>query len=203
VITDLHIAGGAIKPAHKKRVKAHAWPAEADGWYVEPAWCSKRLFDVENFRGLRISDPCCGMGTIPREAVAAGFDSFAADLRLRGYSPGLVEDFLTSDRWHKNIVCNPPFHDIERFVRHALKVTAHKVAFIVPVARLPAAHWLRETPLVRIWLLTPRPSMPPGHVILAGEKPGGGTADYGWLVWEQGYTGAPELRWLHRDEGAQ
>ena len=195
--------GRAIKPARKRRVKAHAWVAEPDGWYVEPAWCSKRLFEVERFVAECVDDPCCGIGTIARAAEAAGYSVQASDLRDRGYGFATEEDFLTSTMRRSNIVCNPPFHDIERFARHALAHTAYKVAFIVPVARLPAARWLRETPLARIWLLTPRPSMPPGHVILAGEKPGGGTADFCWLVWEQGYAGRPELRWLHRDEGAQ
>jgi hypothetical protein len=41
--------------------------------------------------------------------------------------------------------------------------------------------------------------MPPGHVIARGEKPGGGKMDYCWLVWEIGYEGPPEMRWLRRD----
>jgi hypothetical protein len=67
------------------------------------------------------------------------------------------------------------------------------------VPRLNAARWLADTPLARVWLLTPRPSMPPGHVIANGEKPGGGSQDFAWLVWEQGYRGKPELGWLRRD----
>jgi hypothetical protein len=71
--------------------------------------------------------------------------------------------------------------------------------------RLNAARWLSHTPLARIYLLTPRPSMPPGHVILAGEKPGGGSQDFCWLVWSRHHIGPPKLHWLHRDkeEGEQ
>src|SRR5215831_7367744 len=65
--------------------------------------------------------------------------------------------------------------------------------------RLNAARWLAETPLARVYLLTPRPSMPPGQVILAGEKPGGGTQDFCWLVFDHAYKGPPALHWLHRD----
>lgn len=190
-----------MKPARKRRMKAHRWPAEPDGWYVEPSWCSARLFQVEEFGGPWITDPCCGMGTIPDAGFEANYLFDAFDIRDRGYPFTVIEDFLQSTRRHVNIVCNPPFHDIERFARHALKQTDQKVAFIVPLARLPAARWLRKTPLRRVWLLTPRPSMPPGHVIAAGGKPKGGTADYCWLVWEQGYTGTPVLAWLHRDGG--
>jgi len=70
----------------------------------------------------------------------------------------------------------------------------------MPTARLNAARWLENTPLQRIWLLTPRPSMPPGQHILDGGKVGGGKSDYCWLVWEHGYSGLPEIRWLHREK---
>jgi hypothetical protein len=70
---------------------------------------------------------------------------------------------------------------------------------IFPVARLIAARWLQQTPLAVVWLLTPRPSMPPGYVILAGQKPGGGKVDFCWLVWSHDHVGQPEMRWLHRD----
>jgi hypothetical protein len=44
--------------------------------------------------------------------------------------------------------------------------------------------------------------MPPGYVIAAGEKPGGGKMDFCWLVFEQGFADEPELRWLRRDRVA-
>jgi hypothetical protein len=84
-------------------------------------------------------------------------------------------------------------------MQHSLLLAERKVAIVFPVARLNAAHWIKGTPLRRVWLMTPRPSMPPGHVIAAGHKPGGGKVDFCWLVWEHGCTGAPELHWLRRD----
>jgi len=44
--------------------------------------------------------------------------------------------------------------------------------------------------------------MPPGQVILAGEKPCGGTQDFAWLVFDHTHKGSPSLHWLHRDSGA-
>ena len=67
------------------------------------------------------------------------------------------------------------------------------------VRRLNAAHWLQAMPLRHIYLLTPRPSMPPGKWIAAGNKPGGGTQDFCWLLFERDYEGEPQIRWLHRD----
>jgi hypothetical protein len=148
---------------------SHIWNRETADHYVEPAWCSERLFQVETFRGP-INDPCCGFGTIPEAAYRAGIGASACDLVDRGYKGGRVEDFFASTWPRDNIVSNPPFDVASQFVLHALKLTGGKVAIIFPTARLNAAngpkgkYWIDGLPLRRVWLLTPRPSMPPGHL---------------------------------------
>ena len=62
-----------------------------------------------------------------------------------------------------------------------------------------AAHWLAPLPLARVWLHTPRPSMPPGEVIARGEKAKRGKTDFCWLVLAQSHQGPAMVRWLHRD----
>lgn len=183
-----------------KPVSAHAWERERHEHYVEPHWCSERLFEVEDFKPF-IWDPCCGFGRIPDAAERAGLNAIATDIVDRGYR-NLADrvDFLAMQRClSPNIVCNPPFNIVGRFARKALDLGAEKVAMIFPTARLNAAHWLHDTPLARVWLMTPRPSMPPGHTITAGEKPGGGKMDFCWLVWTRGRIGPADLRWLRRD----
>jgi hypothetical protein len=185
-----------------KPLAAHVWDRDADDWYVEPEWCSRRLFEEEQFEGT-IWDPACGSGTIPEAARRAGYTVHASDIADRGYPGAYRLDFLKSGARHASVVTNPPFNLASQFVLHALEL-ADKVAIIFRTASLnatagPKQHrWIVGTPLRRVWLMTPRPSMPPGHVIAAGEKPKGGKADYSWLVWERGYTGSAELRWLHQ-----
>ncbi|TAI61591.1 hypothetical protein [Bradyrhizobium sp. Leo170] len=180
-------------------LNAKIWSRADDEWYVEPVWCSERLFAEEQFEGS-VYDPCCGTGRIVVSALKAGLKAYGSDLVYRGWD-STPQDFLIHRGLHDNIVCNSPFANVQQFAQHALKLARRKVAMIFPVARLNAAHWNQDTPLARIWLLTPRPSMPPGHVILAGEKPGGGKADFCWLVWSRDHVGPAELRWLHRDGG--
>jgi len=178
---------------------AHIWARSDDDWYVEPEWVSKRLFDVERFVG-EIWDPCCGTGRIVQAACAAGIRAYGSDIVRREIGYGVL-DFFAMKEPHHNIVCNPPFDLARQFAEHALQIYLGKVAIIFPTARLNAARWLQDKPLRRVWLLTPRPSMPPGSVILRGEKPGGGKMDFCWLVFGAG-SGAPEVRWLHRDGAA-
>lgn len=189
---------------------AHIFDREVHEHYVEPEWCSKRLFEAEQFDGP-IWDPCCGFGRIPEAARAAGHFIHASDIADRGYDPhpdmpgGMkcIKDFFKCQLGCKNIVGNPPFNIFKRFALHALEMSTHKVAMLWIVPRLNAAGWLQGTPLARVWLLTPRPSMPPGHVITDGGKVTGDTRDFCWLVFSHGHKGPPELRWLHRDGEAR
>ena len=177
-------------------ILAHSWARSENDFYIEPVWVSRRLFEVEEFHG-EIWDPACGTGRITTSARSAGFPTHETDIADRGVGSRL--DFLTSDREACNIVSNPPFDVAKEFTLKALERATKKVAIVFPTARLNAARWLQQTPLRRVWLLTPRPSMPPGSVILAGGKPGGGKMDFSWIVFEQGYEGRSEIEWLHRD----
>jgi hypothetical protein len=174
-----------------------AYP-RVDEHYVEPEWVSMRLFEEEEFTGS-VYDPCCGFGRIVISGLKAGIRSYGSDITDRGWD-STNQDFLKHRHRHDNIVTNPPFDIIADIAAHAVACARKKAAVIMPTARLNAAHWLQALPLRRIWLLTPRPSMPPGHVIKSGGKVGGGKSDYCWLVFEKGYVWHPEMKWLRRDK---
>jgi hypothetical protein len=183
-----------------KKLDAHIWEREANEHYVEPRWCSERLFTDEAFVG-EVYDPCCGFGRIIEGARKLGLTAYGSDLIDRGFAGAKSGiDFLSTDIDNvDNIVCNPPFDIASAFAAKALATARGRVAMIFPTARLNAAHWLHGTPLRRVWMMTPRPSMPPGHVITAGGKITGGKMDYCWLVWEVGHKGEAEIKWLRRD----
>jgi hypothetical protein len=194
------------QPARPRRT--HIFAPDADDHYVDPAWCSARLFEVEFFgtSGALILDPACGWGRIPQAAKAAGYTVIASDIvdrrrELDGI-PFHILDFLERSPIQSaySIVSNPPFTHVKEFCERALEVATYKVAMIVPLRRLPAAHWLERMPLESVYLLTPRPSMPPGTWIEAGNTPGGGSHEFCWLVFNKTTTAtAPRMRWLHRD----
>jgi hypothetical protein len=177
--------------------QSHIFQRDALEHYVEESWCSKRLFDVEKFEG-HIVDPACGWGIIVVNALIAGYCAAGSDIVDRGHDYP-ARDFLKTDHQYDNIVTNPPFDCIAGFTTQCVLRSKRKAAVILPLARMPAAHWLEGLPLARVWLLTPRPSMPPGSYIAAGGRVGGGRVDYCWLVFEHGYTGKSTIDWLHRD----
>jgi hypothetical protein len=197
--------------ARAKSLRAHIWDREPQGHYVEPHWCSARLFEQEHFGppGSLLFDPACGWGRILKSAAATGYTVFGADIvdrldrEMLGRIPFATGDFLERRPVPavSAIVCNPPFDHIDAFCERALEIATFKVAILVPLRRLPDAHWLARLPLETTWLLTPRPSVPPGTYITAGHKPGGGSQDFCWLVFRKRlFAWTPRLRWLHRDQ---
>ena len=186
-----------------KALKAHKWKPEKHSHYVEPEWCDRRLFDVERFDGA-ILDPCCGFGRIPKAAIAAGYEARGTDLVYRGYGDARdCNDFLTSRGTWPNLVFNSPYHLLEEFTMKAMQVARRKIAMLWLVRRMNAAHYLRDCPVSKIYLLTPRPSMPGGRQVAKhmkkGTEPSGGLQDFCWIVIDKAYSGYPRLDWLHRD----
>jgi len=198
---------GTVRARH-----AHIFEPETHRHYVEPHWCSSRLFAVEDFGapGARVFDPACGWGRVLQGAKAAGYGVIGADIVDRRSDPDAFADFpfVVCDFLQRSpvrsawsVVCNPPFDHVREFCERALDIAIHKVAVLMPLCRIVAAHWLENLPLETVWVLTPRPSMPPASYIAAGKRPGGGRPDYCWLIFaKQSPTGAqPKLRRLHRD----
>ena len=200
-------ADRAVRPR-----QSHIFRRDPHGHYVEPAWCSIRLFQAESFGapGARILDPACGWGRILQAARNAGYAPIGSDIVDRRVDPGAFGrfhfstcDFLKNSpvRSTWSIVSNPPFDLVWEFTERALEIATHKVAILTLLRRLPAAHWLQRLPLESVYLLTPRPSMPPASWIAAGNTPGNGTQDYAWLIFNKRLAIArePQLRWLHRN----
>jgi len=224
-IDDIEARISGDVPIGRAPKDAGLWTRHPEGYYVEPDWCSERLFQTVAFEGT-IVDPSCGSGRIIRAARAHRDRAKAlGDNRITkvlGYDivkrskecHEETEDFLTSDYETDNIVSNPPFglcgkankstkHSEDfAYVKRALATAEKKVALLLPLPWMTGADkaaFLQQTPLAQVLVLTPRPSMPPGPVIEAGEDPGGGTEDFAWYIWDRRHKGPPVLGWLNRD----
>ena len=170
-------------------------PRAADDWYVEEPRCTHQLLAVEPIYGLTL-DPACGQGNIVHALRELNIPAYGSDIKDRGMNPEWFIgecDFLnwTPVVRPQNIVCNPPFFrgvGTEAFIRRALALATRKVCIFTEARFLfgdgRAATLYSEFPPDRIWIITPRPSCPPGEFIVNGGKVGGGTPDFVWLVWD-------------------
>lgn len=192
-------------PSIKKTPKnAHLWERDPDDWYVEPAWCDTALFAVEQFQGV-VHDPCCGLGRVLDAAKAAGCETFGGDIVDRGASarhPFLLHNFIANPYVCENIAFNPPYKYDDEAVRAAVEFSVRKAAVLLRSKWANGgkrSRWLEGLPLRRVRQLAPRPSMPPGAVVLANEgEPSGGQEDFAWYIFERGYIGEPTFGWARR-----
>jgi hypothetical protein len=168
------------------------WPAD---WYIEPAWAVEKLFQAVPFEGA-IHDPCAGSGRIPSVAKSFGYTVTAADLHDRGYPGTIVKDYFKDRIRYDNIVSNPPYKLGEEFIHHALEFTRHKIAVIMRLPFLASQgrynRLYKTHPPSEVLVLSKRPSMPPGGTDIPAK---GGTDEYAFLVWDQGYVGPTILKW--------
>ncbi|MFT3987206.1 hypothetical protein [Aestuariivirga sp.] len=200
---------GLLRGPLRKR-ESSLWARHPEDWYVEPSWCSERLFDIERFEG-NICDPAMGQGHITLAAFNRGHETHGLDVVARNphWPPLHVMDWLAYDgQPFDNIVSNPPFKLCDDrkagrypFVEQCLKYSRRKVALLMPANWVQGddrSRWLETTPLRKVLFITPRPSMPPGDALAAGMKPGNGTTDYAWFIWLHGFDGRAEIGWLRR-----
>jgi hypothetical protein len=177
---------------------------ESHDFYVEPRWCIELLLDVEAFEGA-VLDPCCGIGTIVSACCTRGISARGSDIVGRGF--GDTCDLFTLTETVDNIISNVPYHLAEACVRHLLSLVRFKLALILPLTFWESRQrnaLFREHPPVRFYPCSDRPSMPPGRsdgprdcfgAVIQPENRGG-TAPYGWFVWERGFAGATIVRML-------
>lgn len=186
---------------------AHIFEREENDHYVEQDWTVDLLLDAITFTGS-VWDPACGFGTIPKACQRAGIKHvIGTDLIDRGYGTG-GQDFLKFSRKlirrEDNIITNPPYKHTEDFIHQGLKFSRDKAAFLVPLKFLASNSrypLFTQLPIWRVCILSSQPSMLPGRLLASGQKPGGGSVDYCWIVFKHGYTGTPGTIWLARKKG--
>lgn len=195
---------------------AHVWERDPLDWYVEPESATDALLRVERFAG-RCWDPACGGGNIVHALHRAGLSAAGTDIKRRVPADTRwfmgERDFLLGRPlpvW-MNIICNPPFFrakGTEAFIRRAHELAAEspypgKLAVFTSIKFLAgdgrANGLFVDHKPARVWIITPRPSCPPGAVLAACGKAEGGTEDWCWLIWDLKRPAAStSIDWLRR-----
>lgn len=145
----------------------------------------------------------CGEGHISKTLVKNGYSVRSSDLIDRGY--GEVLDFLTCEnKYHGDILTNPPFKFAESFVRKGLDLINDgnkiflflKIQFLEGIARYKL---FQEFPPKYILVYSERQKTAKnGEFETYGNN--GSTVCYAWFVWERGCTTEPIVRWIKDGE---
>ena len=168
-------------------------------YYATPIESTKALLNEENFVG-NILEPCCGEGHISKVLKEHGYDVISNDLVDRGYGEH-NQDYLTSTNLKAdNVITNPPFKYAKEFIEKSLQDTTGRVAMFCKIQLLEGVsrkELFENTPLKTVYVFSKRQNpLRNGSPVDENGKKWSSTMCFAWFVWEHGYEGNPEIKWL-------
>ena len=191
--------------APKRNTVASGLKRNDQDWYVEPPFAVHDLFDAEPFHG-GVWDPCCGRGTIPYVCHQRAYSVFGSDLMQRapGFERCSFFDYPRAPRGIPNLVCNPPFNIIDKWIAHIGRVLVRKAAIFAPITLLNGgkhARLLRSVPFSCCWAFTYRVPCPPGQeapplAAWTRDTIKGTTGNFAWFILDAGFAGRPHVDFL-------
>jgi len=160
-------------------------------FFPTPVKAVKALLSRVPFDGL-ILEPACGKGSISSvlKAPPYNYEVQSSDLGNHDYGEKEI-DFFTLKEPVPNIITNPPYGEIPRWIRHCLRLITKKVALLLPLDNLAGVtrYSIYKTSPPKLVLVFVR------HLSF---KETGETLkrECAWFVWEKGYKGKPQVEWI-------
>ena len=156
------------------------------------------LLERENF-DKNIWECCHGLGHITKVLEGHGHNVRKSDIINYNNDPDVeIIDMLQYDGevWHGDIITNPPYKYSGEIAEKCLEKCDGRVAmfnsmsFLASQKRKPL---FEKYPPKTVYVMSKRIACAKngdfGHV-------GNGAIDYIWIIWEHGYKGITELKWI-------
>ena len=169
-------------------------------YYATEPKATELLLAEESFSSV-IWECACGEGHMSKVFEAKGYQVISTDLVYRGYGNEETVDFLQEQvtEFDGDIITNPPYKYALQFVEKALESvkTGRKVAMFLKLQFLEGKSrkkFFLKYPPKTVYVSSSR-------LICAMngefEKYPSSAVAYAWFVWEKGYKGNPEIKWIN------
>lgn len=177
---------------------------ELNNFYATHPSCTWDILREERFC-TNVLEPFCGVGTMSEVIKRAGYNVESYDIIDRGY--GRIGDFfeVSFDKWKTDIISNPPYNEnlIEIVIR-CIDICKNKVALLLPIRYLSGAERYNELykiyPPSRVYVYMERICIAKNADFDTYNDAGANKEIYGWFVWEKGFIGTTELKWIHNEK---
>lgn len=168
--------------------------AEYDYYATDPKAVEK-LLDVHEFKHY-VWEPCCGEGHISNVLKARGYDVWSSDIIDRGQNDETIDFLSINDKYADDIITNPPYNLGVKFIEHALEISEKNVqiALLMKITFMCSKGreaFFKKNPPKYIYVFSDRIECAKN-----GRFEGKKGVDYAWFIWEKGWSGVTELRWL-------
>lgn len=169
---------------------------EVSDYYATEPIAAEHLVQLEHL-DHHIWECACGEGHLSKVLEKHGYDVFSTDLIDRGYGIGGVDFFEQTEKWHGDIVTNPPYRYAQEFIEHALSLmdNGNKLCMFLKVQFLEGKKRKKlyeENPPKRVWVSRSRIKCSRNGAFYTSSM-----IAYAWYIWEKGYKGDTVLKWFN------
>lgn len=171
---------------------------EKHDFYATDPKAVEKLLKVETFN-KNIWENACGTGNISEVLKQNNYNVYSTDLIDRGYQDELV-DFLCSEKKFKgDIITNPPYKHTTEFILKSLEAIPfdNKVAMLLKLTHLEGKERYKNIysiyPPKTIYVFSSRINCAKNNDF---NKHKSSAIAYAWFVWQKGYMGCSELKWI-------
>lgn len=173
---------------------------EVNNFYATHPSTTRDILRIETF-GKEILEPFCGTGTMAEVIKQSGREVKAYDIIDRGY--GEVGDFFEVD-FEKNkydIITNPPYYEaLPKLIKRCIEIAKDKVAIIMPLRYLSGktrfSNLYKNLPPSRVYVYQERIGVAKNADFDRYNDAGTNLEIYAWFIWQKGFKGKTELKWL-------
>ena len=172
---------------------------QLNNFYATHPSCTVDILREEVF-DKKILEPFCGVGSMSKVIEQHGHEVSSFDIVDRGY--GAVGDFFKLDfpKGKYDIITNPPYENLSTIILKCIDVCKNKVALLMPLRYLSGKSRYNEIystqPPKFVYVYQERICIAKGADFEKYSDAGANMEIYAWYIWEKGYTGATELRWI-------
>ena len=175
---------------------------QSEDYYATEPKAAELLLSKETF-SPKIWECACGACHLSRVFKKAGYKVKSTDLMDRGFGkPGI--DFLSMDDigWDGDIITNPPYKFALEFIEKSLRIIpeGNKVAMFLKLQFCEGKKRRKlfdSQPPKMIYVSSSRLLCAKNAEFVKMIASGGSAVAYAWFVWEKGFRGTTELKWIN------
>lgn len=175
---------------------------EENDFYATDPIAIDKLLSTGFELSKNVWEPACGAGHLSKRLEHYGYNVRSTDLIDRGF--GEQKDFLADDGiniWDGDIITNTPYKYSLYFVQQALDLvkTGRKVVMFLKLTFLEGkerGEFFKENPPKYVMVFSQRILCAKNAQFEEMKKGGGSAVAYAWFIWEKGYKGACEVKWI-------
>ena len=157
---------------------------------------TRALLAVEEF-DHNIWEPCAGHHLMSDVLAEAGYQVQTTDIADYGFGDQKMNFLEFEGNWSGDIITNPPYGLSTDFAIKALELIqpGHKVAMFLRTLFLEGTKryekLFKENPPRTVYVFTNRQVSDKNDDFNKGSA-----VSYSWFVWEKGYKGPTEIKWI-------